>query len=734
MRPYLAHIKINLKLTLRDRMILFFNYAFPLVFFFIFAQAFDAKQGGAITQVISMVLIIGVLGTGFFGAGIRSVQEREQNILRRFKVAPITASPILTASVVVGWAAYLPSVILFLLLAHVVYKMPVPAQPLSLLAFISIGVIAFRSVGLVVASVVNSMQESQIVTQLLYLPMLFLSGATFPITILPDWLQVVAQFLPATHLFTGLQAILIRGETLGQNLSAVGALLLTTVVALFIGNKLFRWEKDEKLPASAKLWLLVVFIPFILLGTWETKSRDSIAKSKQLSREMARGRTTLIKDARIVTGDSDVIPSGSVLIRNGKIDQIFSSAPPKSIEDSANVVEGAGKTILPGLIDVHVHLGNPGGIPQDWAKYDATKSMRHALIAYLYSGVTTVRSVGDSLDSILAMRKESASGERYESELLVCGPLFTTEGGHGTEFFTGVPEKYREQILKQFVRTPKTPDEARAQVRELKTAGVDAIKAVLDAGQASFLFNRMDASILRALVAAAHAQNLPVTVHTGDSKDIADAVAAGADGIEHGSDRDRIPDLLLAEMAKKGVVYDPTLAVVEAWNDYVAGKTDLLDRPMVQQVGPVDLIASTKKFIDSPGAIQLRERLGKYTMSAAIGMENLQRAHRAGVNLVAGTDSGNMLLFHGPALHRELQLWVQAGVPAEAALRAATSQAARALHAEGRIGSIAKGHDATLLLLDGNPLQDITVTERISGLYYKGERIGRSGLFEDEKK
>jgi imidazolonepropionase-like amidohydrolase len=117
-----------------------------------------------------------------------------------------------------------------------------------------------------------------------------------------------------------------------------------------------------------------------------------------------------------------------------------------------------------------------------------------------------------------------------------------------------------------------------------------------------------------------------------------------------------------------------------------------------------------------------------------IGMDNLVRAYRAGVVLAAGTDSGNLLLIHGPSLHRELQLWAQAGVPADAALRAATWSAAKALRAEGRIGSIAKGRDATLLMLDGNPLQDISATERISVLYYKGERIGRSGLFEDENK
>src|ERR1700730_7847783 len=109
-KSFLAHAEINLKLTYRDRTVIFFNYLFPLIFFFIFAQLFHAEQGGAIIQVLTMVLSIGILGSGFFGAGIRAVQEREANILRRFKVAPITPVPLLLASIVMGVILYLPTV------------------------------------------------------------------------------------------------------------------------------------------------------------------------------------------------------------------------------------------------------------------------------------------------------------------------------------------------------------------------------------------------------------------------------------------------------------------------------------------------------------------------------------------------------------------------------------------------------------------------------------------------
>ena len=90
LKAYLAQIRMNLRLTYRDRTVVFFNYLFPLIFFFMFAQMLHAEQGGAIMQVVTMVLSIGILGTGFFGAGMRAVQDREANILRRFKVAPIS--------------------------------------------------------------------------------------------------------------------------------------------------------------------------------------------------------------------------------------------------------------------------------------------------------------------------------------------------------------------------------------------------------------------------------------------------------------------------------------------------------------------------------------------------------------------------------------------------------------------------------------------------------------------
>jgi imidazolonepropionase-like amidohydrolase/ABC-type multidrug transport system permease subunit len=715
-------MRIDLKLAMRDRSVLFFNYLFPLIFFFAFAEMMGTTRGVGVTNVVTMVLTIGILGNGLWGAGMRAVQEREMNILRRFKVTPISPAPILIASMVTGWLIYLPAVVLICGLAHRIYGMPLPENWFSLFALTTLGVFAFRSIGLILASIVNSTQESTIGIQLLYMPMLFLSGATFPTVMLPGWAQIVGQFLPATYLVTGFQSVFLRKESLAQNWQAAAALLVTMVLATFISVQIFRWEKGEKLRPAAKLWVLAVLSPFVVMGCYQAYSKDHKHKAELLWRELMRNDTFLIRCARIFVGSGKVIESGAVLVRNGKIQEVFTGAGPDAGKLKADVVEAAGKTLLPGLIDVHVHLGSSGGSYDSPAAYDPSNDMPRKLAAYLYSGVTSVRSVGDFLDKSIEARSVIASGARLGAELFACGPMFTAEGGHGTEYIQYMPQFLRAQAREQMVRIPKSAEEARQQVRGLKHAGVDCVKAILESGWPGRPFPRLDIALLKAIAGEAHAQNLPLLVHTGNSRDIADALDAGAAGIEHGSFGEDISDALFARMAKAGVMYDPTLSVVNALSLPPAGRLQLLNRSLLQQVGPKDLIESTKRSA-SPPPVGIGLETGK---------KNLLRAYRAGVTLVTGSDAGNVLVIHGPTVQQELALWVQAGIPAAAALQAATYNAARALGADNRIGAIEAGRDANLLLVDGDPLSDISATERISLVVYKGERIRRAALFDQK--
>lgn len=727
MRPYLAQIRSNLRLMARDRAVLVFSYLFPSIFFFMFSQLMDTKESAAaMAQVIAMVIVIGVLGSGFFGAGIRAIQERETNILRRFKVAPISAAPIIVASLVSGLVNFMPVVVFYLVLATTLYGMPWPHNSLSLFLFVAIGVVAFRAAGMIVASVVNSAQEGQLVTQLLYLPMLFLSGATLPLSIFPNWLQIFSHFLPATYLYEGVQSILISGAPITANLSSVAGLLITLAVSLFVGVKLFRWEKGEKIRNTAKLWILAVLAPFIVMGVYQARSGQSKRQNTIVTRSIMRSRSYLFQNANVIVGDGRVIQGGAVLVRNGKIAEVYDIAPGDLKSLNAEVINAVGKTLMPGLIDMHVHLGAPGGVYTDSSRYRDASLAERRLAAYLYSGITAVRSTGDWLSSSLEMRADIASGEYLGAEPFVCGPLFTAPGGHGTEYYKNLPQNQQRLWEKEFVRLPASQEQARKQVDALHSAGVDCIKAVLESGNSSFgLFNHMDSVIYRAVIAQAQADHLPTATHTGNAGDVKEAADAGSTSIEHGSMNDLIPAATWAEMKEKNLAFDPTLAVFEAQADFAVGNPEPLTRSLVQQVGPADLIASMRAAVDKNRSAKSKGLTSFLTLLN----QNLMSAYKAGVPLITGTDAGNMLVIHGPTVQREMELWVKAGIPPAVALQAATYNAAKVLGASGRIGSIQKGRDANLLLLEGDPLADIANTERIAMVMFRGERIDRSELF-----
>lgn len=727
MKPFIAHIVSNLRLTLRERTVFFFNYAFPVGFFFLFATLGKAKETNTIANVLTSVLTIGLLGNGFFGGGLRAISERENGILRRFKVAPPGALPILVSGLVVGMLQYLPVVLFLLVISMLNYGMAWPANWISFFLFVIIANFAMRSMGGIIAAVANSMAESQIIIQCLYFPMMLLSGATVPITILPPWVQSLVQFIPATHLVTGLQGILLRQESLLDNWKPVVALIITACACTLISLKVFRWEKGEKLPPRAKAWVLAVLAPFFVIGAWNLQSKENLLKSKALDRELARKQNVLIRNARIFTGNGEVIETGGVLVRSGKIAEVFNGATPEAKELGAIDIEAAGKTVLPGLIDMHVHLGAPGGFYADAAKYRDSRLVEQRLKAYLFSGITTVKSAGDWIDSILPLRDRQRNAELLASELYAVGPLFTAAGGHPAQMLQYLPVSMRAMGESQFVRIPKSADEARTMVRDLKAKGVDGIKAVLESGTPAHPMQRLDVGILKAICAEAKAQSLPCVVHTSKAIDVEDAVNAGADGVEHGSPSERLSDALLSKMVAAGTYYDPTASVYEALRMMADGDMAHLDDSLLQQAVPMDLLRDTRKLVRKDSGAS------EYRVDMNVVRANLKRVHDAGVKLVTGSDAGNPLVFHGPTVQQELELWVEAGIPAANAMVAATRNASQLLRQQNRIGIIAKGMDANLLVVDGNPLRDIKALSRVSVVMLKGERVGRNNLMKPDE-
>ena len=138
------------------------------------------------------------------------------------------------------------------------------------------------------------------------MPMMFLSGAIFPSTIMPRWAQTVSQFVPSSYLVSGVQSIVTQGETLAANRNSAFALIVTFAIGLFVASRLFRWEKEEKLKPAAKLWVAGVLVPFVALGIYQFRTEEQVVKNRKLWRDLQRDDSFLIRNARIFVGDGRI--------------------------------------------------------------------------------------------------------------------------------------------------------------------------------------------------------------------------------------------------------------------------------------------------------------------------------------------------------------------------------------------------------------------------------------------
>jgi hypothetical protein len=162
--------------------------------------------------------------------------------------------------------------VLELIFARVIFHVPNLGNPVSLFLLISVGIISFGSLGLVVASVTNTMQETQVLNQLLWLPLIFLSGAILPLAYLPRPVQRFGLFLPATYLVNGLQQTIVNSATPWSRYAEILSLACWAGLTFFLSAQLFRWEPEAKTPRRAKLLVAATAIPFLLLGVVENKS------------------------------------------------------------------------------------------------------------------------------------------------------------------------------------------------------------------------------------------------------------------------------------------------------------------------------------------------------------------------------------------------------------------------------------------------------------------------------
>ncbi len=261
--------KSRMLLAVRNRLFLFFSLVMPLVFLFLYAGLFARGNPLMVSYMFGPVLAVTVMGS-FWGLSVQLVMFRERGVLRRFHVAPVSASALLASSILSNYFLTLPTVAIEFLLVRLIWGVRDFGNLWGVLVFVTFGTVTFASLGLIVASVTNTMQETQVLNQIIWLIFLFLSGATLPLAVLPGWIQGVALYLPATYLVSGLRQAMVRSVsvwTLGANLIALAG---CAAIAFFISAQLFRWEPEAKVTGRAKAWAAATILPFLLLGAWES--------------------------------------------------------------------------------------------------------------------------------------------------------------------------------------------------------------------------------------------------------------------------------------------------------------------------------------------------------------------------------------------------------------------------------------------------------------------------------
>jgi imidazolonepropionase-like amidohydrolase len=344
------------------------------------------------------------------------------------------------------------------------------------------------------------------------------------------------------------------------------------------------------------------------------------------------------------------------------------------------VIDAGGGTVLPGLIDAHVHLV-PGALAQS-----------------LTFGVTTVLDMFSKPD-VVARAKEQASSHSDVADVRSSGVGATAPGGHPSAMYAPFP-------------TLTAADQAEQFVAERITAGSDYLKII--SGPAS-RWPSLNFETIKALVTAAHARGLVVVAHVSSVAGLKEVVSAGVDVVAHVPVDAELDNALVGRIAEAGIVVGPTLATIENNLGEPGGAAVLGDPRLADALG-----AWARRLASSASGVRAG-RMPPYSRAE----DNVQRLADAGVTLLAGTDAPNPGTVFGASLHRELELLVRCGISPAQALAAATSEPARVFGLADR-GRVAVGQRADLVLVSGDPLTDITATRAI-------ERIWRGGTACDRR-
>lgn len=370
-----------------------------------------------------------------------------------------------------------------------------------------------------------------------------------------------------------------------------------------------------------------------------------------------------------------VTPDGVVVVRDGRIAEVGPRSA-VTLPPDLPVVDAAGKTIVPGLWDMHTHVTQV-----EWAP------------VYLAAGVTTVRDMGNEIEYITALRGSIDAGRSAGPRLLLAGLV---DGGGPGAFG---------------VYYATNAEEARQIVRQYHDAGFQQIK----------IYSLVTAPVVDAICAEAHRLGMTVTGHIPTAMTIEQAVTAGFDHIAHLPIRGEAgtPDVTrtIAFLREHHTVVDPT----QSWNEllgHAAGTPIALFQPAIGKIPP-----PLNRLFSNAGTAGIDANAARARLER--GLRIVKALHEAGVPIVAGTDEG----IPGHSVHREIELYVEAGFSPMAALQAATIVSARAMNLDADLGTLERGKRADLVVLDANPLDDIHNIRRVRWTVTGGRMYDAAALW-----
>jgi imidazolonepropionase-like amidohydrolase len=417
--------------------------------------------------------------------------------------------------------------------------------------------------------------------------------------------------------------------------------------------------------------------------------------------------TLILSDITLIDGTGrGPAPETTVVVEDSHIVAVDQKRRRRA---GARVVEGRGRWLLPGLWDTHIHHVFAGG-GFVWAEEFSEEQRQLSWRGCLRSGVTSVVSVGDDKEIILSARTREARGLLLAPRIFASGTIFTAPGGHPcSTILHGHAAHFRDLAIEI-----DNPTDGRNRLSRLVTDdAVDLVKVIYSTIPGDV--PRLARAVLSALVEEAHERGRPIVAHVSTPEEAAECIAAGVDGLEHMvfGDAEALESVFVAA-AERGVLWTPTLCLFDKFaHDGEA--------QYVEDYDPAGTVSTTViESLKAPGAWWHEPDDGAVAPPWALWVQAAGRAHALGVPLALGTDAGNPVIFHGLGVHRELQLLVRAGLTPMQALSAATSVAATKVGAQAQLGTAEPGKEADLVLLDGDPLEDIANSRRISLVVKRG--------------